>query len=106
MKTIYILAAGNVVAGGIISFLDVFSFCNTYWRRMNPGISEDLFHCHVISPDGNPVNTNQGIQVPAIGLEEPEDILKADAVILASAFVTNREEFQHYLEDFTLFLNP
>lgn len=106
MKTIYILAAGNVVAGGIISFLDVFSFCNTYWRRMNPGISEDLFHCHVISPDGNPVNTNQGIQVPAIGLEEPEDILKADAVILASAFVTNREEFQHYLEDFTPLFKP
>nr|WP_232847129.1 helix-turn-helix domain-containing protein [Shewanella nanhaiensis] len=86
--------------------MDVFSFCNTYWRRMNPGISEDLFHCHVISPDGNPVNTNQGIQVPAIGLEEPEDILKADAVILASAFVTNREEFQHYLEDFTPLFKP
>ncbi|MEC4726324.1 helix-turn-helix domain-containing protein [Shewanella sp. D64] len=106
MKTIYILAAGNVVAGGIVSFLDVFSFCNIYWRRINPEASEDLFHCHVISADGQPVNTNQGIQIPAIGLDKAEDILKADAVILASALVTNREEFQYYLEDFTPLFKP
>lgn len=106
MKQITILAAGNVVAGGIVGFLDVFSFCNVYWRRMNPEVKEDLFHCHVVSCDGNPVNTNQNIQIPAIGLDNPEDILAADAVILASAFVTNREEFQSYLNEFEPLFEP
>ncbi len=106
MKKIIILAAGNVVAGGIVSFLDVFSFTNAYWRRVNPEANEDLFHCHVVSPDGNPVNTNQHIQIPAIGLTNPEDILDADAVILASAFVTGREEFQLYLNDFIPLFEP
>lgn len=106
MKKIVILAAGNVVAGGIVSFLDVFSFCNTYWRRVNPEAKEDLFHCHVVSPDGLAVNTNQQIQIPAVGLDKPEDILEADAVILASAFVTNREEFQLYLTEFKPLFEP
>ena len=106
MKKITILAAGNVVAGGIVSFLDVFSFCNVYWRRMNPEATEDLFHCHVVSYDGQPVNTNQHIQIPAIGLDKPEDILQADAVILASAFVTSREEFQAYLNEFEPLFEP
>ncbi|MEI6860409.1 MAG: helix-turn-helix domain-containing protein [Shewanella sp.] len=106
MKKITILAAGNVVAGGIVSFLDVFSFCNTYWRRMNPDAKEDLFHCHVISYDGQPVNTNQNFKIPAIGLDKPEDILQSDAVILASAFVTSSEDFQLYLNEFKPLFEP
>ncbi len=106
MKTIYIMAAGNVVASGLMSFLDVFSFCNSYWRRMNPDATENLFHCHVISAHGGPVMTNQGIEVPAKGLKHDEDILAADAVILASAFVTNRDEFQHFLSDFEPLFAP
>ncbi|WP_394204196.1 GlxA family transcriptional regulator [Shewanella waksmanii] len=103
MKKVYILAAGNVVAGGIVGFLDVFSFCNSFLKRVNPEVSEDLFHYHVITPDGEPVTTNQGFQIDAKGLQSDSDILEADAVILASSFVTNREELQAYLKEFEPF---
>ncbi|MDO6775803.1 helix-turn-helix domain-containing protein [Shewanella sp. 3_MG-2023] len=106
MKTVYILTAGTVVASGLVSFLDVFSFCNSYWRRINADVTEDLFHCHVISSDGENVKTNQGFEIPAKGLDHPDDILAADAVILASAFVTNREEFQAFLTDFEPLFAP
>ncbi|MDO6640651.1 MULTISPECIES: helix-turn-helix domain-containing protein [unclassified Shewanella] len=106
MKRIYILAAGNVVAGGLVSFLDVFSFCNSYWRRMHAEVTEDLFHCQVISSDGENVKTTQGFEIPAKGFEHPEDILQADAVILAASFVTNRQEFQALLTDFEPLFAP
>ncbi len=106
VKKVYILAAGNVVAGGIVGFLDVFSFCNSYLKRVDPEVTEDLFHCHVISHDGQPVTTNQGFQIPAKALATPEEITAADAVILASSFVTNRTEFQSYLNDFEPLFAP
>ncbi|MCE9688139.1 helix-turn-helix domain-containing protein [Shewanella sp. AS16] len=106
MKKILILAANNSVAGGLVGFLDVFSFCNAYWRRANPEVQEDLFHCQLVSHDGRAIVTNQGIALPAVGLERPEDILAADAVILGSAFVTNKAEFQAYLSEFESFFAP
>lgn len=106
MKKITILATDNTVASGIVGFLDVFSFCNTYWRRVNPQATEDLFECRVISSHGGDIITNQGIKVPASGLSQAEDILHADAVILASALVTNKAEFQNYLNDFEPLFAP
>lgn len=106
MKKIIILATNNTVASGIIGFLDVFSFCNTYWRRVNPQLDEDLFECRVISSHGGDIQTNQLITVPATGLLQAEDIISADAVILASALVTNKAEFQDYLTDFEPLFAP
>jgi transcriptional regulator GlxA family with amidase domain len=106
MKKILILAAGNAVASGLAAFVDVFGFCNLYWRRMHPEAREDLFQCLLVSPDGLAVNTNQGIPFPATGLATPEDILDADAVILGSALVTNKAEFQAYLDEFKVFFKP
>lgn len=106
MKRITILATDNTVASGIIGFLDVFSFCNTYWRRVNPQAEQDLFECQVVSSHGGDILTNQGIKVPAVGLNTPSDILHSDAVILASAMVTNKSEFQNYLHDFESLFEP
>lgn len=106
MKKIIILATDNTVASGIIGFLDVFSFCNIYWRRVNPLAVSDLFECRVVSSHGGDIQTNQGIKVPASGLHRAEDILHVDAVILASALVTNKAEFQTYLNDFEPLFPP
>jgi transcriptional regulator GlxA family with amidase domain len=106
MKKITILATDNTVASGIIGFLDVFSFCNIYWRRVNPQMREDLFECKVISSHGGDILTNQGIRVPASGLEQTEDILQSDAVILASALVTNTAEFHAYQTAFQPLFSP
>ncbi|MBV7317236.1 GlxA family transcriptional regulator [Shewanella sp. NIFS-20-20] len=100
MKTIMILAAGNVVASGITSLLDVFSFCNIYWRRMQPQANSDLFAVHIISPDGQAITTNHGFQIPAIGIERV-DLTAADALLLASAFVTDRDEFSQFQQAFS-----
>lgn len=106
MKKIIILATDNTVASGIMGFLDIFSFCNLYWRRVNPEIIEDLFECRVISSHGGDIITNQGINVPAAGLEQVSDVLQADAVILASALITNKAEFQRYRDDFSPLMAP
>ncbi|QDF65592.1 helix-turn-helix domain-containing protein [Shewanella sp. SNU WT4] len=100
MKTIMILAAGNVVASGITSLLDVFSFCNIYWRRIHPEVNSDLFHVHIVSPDGKPVTTNHGFTIPAIALDEVE-LASADAVLLTSAFVTDMDEYIEFRDAFS-----
>ncbi|MCL2916491.1 helix-turn-helix domain-containing protein [Shewanella corallii] len=105
MKTVMILAAGNVVASGISSFLDVFSFCNVYWKRIHPEAENDLFHVHVVSPDGEPALTNQGFQIPATGIKET-DLNQADAVLLASAFVTDESELMAFQRAFAPFVVP
>ena len=106
MKTVMILAAGNVVAGGIVGFLDVFSFTNALYRRLNPEVAQDLFHCHIISADGQAITTNQGFQLPAMALSDTQSIMAADAVVLASSFVTNKAEFQLYQQEFEGLLTP
>lgn len=106
MKKVIILATDNVVASGISGFLDVFSFCNIYWRRVNPESNGDLFSCQVISSHGGAIQTSQMITIPAKGLQQESDILQADAVILASALVTNKTEYQAYLDQFAPLVAP
>ncbi|MFV7785649.1 GlxA family transcriptional regulator [Shewanella marisflavi] len=106
MKTIMILAAGNVVAGGIVGLIDVFSFTNALYRRLNPDATQDLFHCHIVSGDGKAITTNQGFQLAAMGLTDDTQLQTADAVVLASAFVTNKAEFNQYQQDFLPLLSP
>ncbi|MGI2258683.1 GlxA family transcriptional regulator [Shewanella sp. GXUN23E] len=105
MKKIMILAAGNVVASGISSLLDVFSFCNLYWQRQEPAAQHELFHVHLISPDGQAVSTNQGFALPARAIDEV-DLLQADAVLLASAFVTNEIGLAEFEQAFAPFVEP
>lgn len=101
MKRIVVLAANNAVAGGIISFMDVFSFCNTYWKVTHPDADEVLFECAIISPNGEPINSDHNLVLPVIPHAEAEHYLShADAVVVASATITNRQEFNAYMEDF------
>ncbi|MCG9714057.1 helix-turn-helix domain-containing protein [Shewanella insulae] len=106
MKTIMILAAGNVVAGGIVGLMDVFSFTNTLYRRLHPEATQDLFHCHIVSSDGEAITTNQGFQLAAMGLTDAAQLQAADAVVLASSLVTNKAEFKEYSQDFAPLLEP
>lgn len=106
MKTIMILAAGNVVAGGIVGLIDVFSFTNALYRRLHPEATQDLFHCHIVSGDGQAITTNQGFQLAATGLSEAAQLEAADAVVLASSFVTNKAEFKEYSQGFAPLLGP
>ncbi|MCK8045022.1 helix-turn-helix domain-containing protein [Shewanella sp. 1CM18E] len=101
MKRIVVLAADNAVAGGILSFMDVFSFCNTYWKVTHPNADEVLFECAIISPNGKPINSDYHVVLPVIPHDEAEHYLShADAVVVASATITNRQEFNAYMQDF------
>lgn len=101
MKRIVVLAADNAVAGGLISFMDVFSFCNTYWQVTHPDADEVLFECAVISPDGKAIKSDHNLHIPAVPQEEAEHYLShADALVVASATITNRQQFEAYLSDF------
>lgn len=101
MKRIVVLAADNAVAGGILSFMDVFSFCNTYWQITHPDADELLFECAVISPNGEPIKSDHNVQLPVIDHDDAAHYLShADAVVVASATITNRKQFNAYQEEF------
>ncbi|MGS0727924.1 GlxA family transcriptional regulator, partial [Shewanella sp. 0m-11] len=101
MKRIVVLAADNAVAGGILSFMDVFSFCNTYWKVTHPDADEALFECAVMSPDGEPIISDYNVKLPVIAHEDAEHYLShADALVVASATITNRQQLTAYLTDF------
>ncbi|QQX80238.1 helix-turn-helix domain-containing protein [Shewanella sp. KX20019] len=102
MKRIVILAADNAVAGGIISFMDVFSFCNTYWKVTQANAEDDLFECKIISPNGEPIKSNYGLSLPVIAHADAEHYLShADAVVVAASTITNRKELDSYLRAFS-----
>lgn len=101
MKRIVVLAADNAVAGGILSFMDVFSFSNTYWKETHPDADEALFECAIISPHGEPIKSDHNVQLPVIAHDKAEHYLShADALVVASATITNRAQFNAYLDDF------
>ncbi|GIU14096.1 MULTISPECIES: GlxA family transcriptional regulator [unclassified Shewanella] len=101
MKRIVVLAADNAVAGGILSFMDVFSFSNTYWKVTHPDADEVLFECAIISPDGEPIKSDHNMLLPVIAHDEAEHYLShADAIVVASAAITNRKQLNAYLDDF------
>lgn len=101
MKRIVVLAADNAVAGGIISFMDVFSFCNTYWKVTQTNAEEDLFECKILSPNGEPIKSDYGLSLPVVPHADAEHYLShADAVVVASATITNRIELDNYLSAF------
>ena len=101
MKRIVMLAADNAVAGGIISFMDVFSFCNTYWKVTQANAEEDLFECKILSPNGEPIRSDYGLSLPVVPHADAEHYLShADAVVVASSTITNRTELESYLKAF------
>ncbi len=101
MKRIVVLAADNAVAGGIISFMDVFSFCNTYWKVTQANAEEDLFECKILSPNGEPIRSDYGLSLPVVLHADAEHYLShADAVVVASSTITNRTELESYLKAF------
>lgn len=102
MKRIVIFAADNAVAGGIISFMDVFSFCNTYWKVTQTNAEDDLFECKIISPTGEPIKTDHQLLLPVVAHDNAEHYLShADAVVVASSTITNRNELEAYLKSFS-----
>ena len=83
MKQIAILANNNSISSDVFALLDYFEYCNVLWALQQPEAVAPLFHCYLVSPDGQPLSLKPGVQL----LVQPHAWQQADALILPAACV-------------------
>lgn len=88
MKQIAILANNNSISSDVFALLDYFDYCNVLWALQQPEAVAPLFHCYLVSPDGQPLSLKPGVQLSV----QPHVWQQADALILPAAYAYHRNE--------------
>jgi transcriptional regulator GlxA family with amidase domain len=88
MKQIAMLATNNSISGDVFGMLDFFEFCNVLWRVQQSDDIGPLFHCYLVSPDGEPIQLKQGVSVAVA----QHNWQQADALVVPAAYAYNREQ--------------
>lgn len=99
-RKIAILATDKAIAGGMITLMETFDYCNMYWQNFNPEVNKPLFECVIVSPDGSPIQSGNSIFLPTIGIEETQEMKGVDAIIVASTLVRDEASVKSYLKKF------
>ena len=101
-KKIAILVADNVIAGGVITLIEAFDYCNLYWQDINPDLSAPLFECIIYSPDGGIIKSSKQACLHAQPLPKNEQALNhVHAVVIASAFINDQKSLNDYIARFS-----
>jgi transcriptional regulator GlxA family with amidase domain len=88
MKKIAVLATNNSISGDVFGMLDFFEFCNVLWQVQQSKDIGPLFHCYLVSPDGEPIQLKQGVTLAV----QPHNWLQADALVVPAAYAYNRQQ--------------